>query len=67
MKKVGHNGLEDTCVHQVAAQGSLRQHTQEPQTACCLNLVDSEEEIFIPPNSGCYKPIPFKKNLALEI
>jgi hypothetical protein len=25
------------------------------------------ERNFIPPNSGCYKPIPLKKNLALEI
>jgi hypothetical protein len=29
--------LEDTCLHQVVAQGGLQQHTQEPQTACCLN------------------------------
>jgi hypothetical protein len=26
----------DTCLHQVAAKGSLRQHTQKPQTARCL-------------------------------
>jgi hypothetical protein len=25
------------------------------------------EKKFIPPNSGYYKPIPLKKNLALEI
>jgi hypothetical protein len=34
---VGHNGSEDTCLHQVAAQGGLQQHTQEPRTARCLN------------------------------
>jgi hypothetical protein len=34
---MGHNGLEDTCLHQVVAQGGLHQHTQEPRTARCLN------------------------------
>ena len=34
---MGHNGSEDTCLHQVVAQGGLQQHTQEPQTARCLN------------------------------
>jgi hypothetical protein len=29
MKYVGHNRLEDTCLHQVVAQGDLQQHTQE--------------------------------------
>jgi hypothetical protein len=28
---------EDTCLHQVAAQEGLQQHTQEPWTARCLN------------------------------
>jgi hypothetical protein len=36
-KVVGHNGLEDTCLHQVVAQEGLWQHTQEPRTARCLN------------------------------
>jgi hypothetical protein len=30
---------EDTCLHQVAAQGSLLQHTQEPRTVRCLHKV----------------------------
>jgi hypothetical protein len=34
---VGHNRSEDTCLHQVVAQEDLHQHTQEPQTAHCLN------------------------------
>jgi hypothetical protein len=34
---MGHNGSEDTCLHQVVAQGGLQQHTQEPWTARCLN------------------------------
>jgi hypothetical protein len=34
---MGHNGSEYTCLHQVVAQGGLQQHTQEPQTARCLN------------------------------
>jgi hypothetical protein len=29
--------------------------------------VDTRKEIFIPPNSGCYKSNPLKRNLALEI
>jgi hypothetical protein len=33
---VGHNGSEDTCLHQVVAQEGLQQHTQEPQAARCL-------------------------------
>jgi hypothetical protein len=37
LKYVGHNRSEDTCLHQVAAQGGLQQHTQEPRTARCLN------------------------------
>jgi hypothetical protein len=36
-KVVRHNRLDDTCLHQVVAQEGLRQHTQEPQTARCLN------------------------------
>jgi hypothetical protein len=36
-KYVGHNRSEDTCLHQVAAQEDLRQHTQEPRAARCLN------------------------------
>jgi hypothetical protein len=31
------NRSEDTCLHQVVAQEDLRQHTQEPQAAHCLN------------------------------
>jgi hypothetical protein len=38
-KYVGHNGSEDTCLHQVVAQGGLQQRTQEPRTARCLNKV----------------------------
>jgi hypothetical protein len=34
---MGHNGSEDTCLHQVVAQEDLQQHTQEPRTARCLN------------------------------
>jgi hypothetical protein len=34
---MGHNGSEDTCLHQVVAQEGLPQHTQEPRTARCLN------------------------------
>jgi hypothetical protein len=34
---VGHSRSEDTCLHQVVAQGGLQQHTQEPRTARCLN------------------------------
>jgi hypothetical protein len=34
---MGHTGLEDTCLHQVVTQGDLRQHTQEPRAARCLN------------------------------
>jgi hypothetical protein len=34
---MGHNGSEETCLHQVVAQEDLQQHTQEPRTACCLN------------------------------
>jgi hypothetical protein len=37
MKYVGHNRSEDTCLHQVVAQEDLRQHTQEPRAARCLN------------------------------
>jgi hypothetical protein len=37
MKYVGHNRSEDTCLHQVVAQGDLQQHTQEPRAARCLN------------------------------
>jgi hypothetical protein len=37
MKYVGHNRSEDTCLHWVVAQEDLRQHTQEPQAARCLN------------------------------
>jgi hypothetical protein len=36
-KYVGHNRSEDTCLHQVVAQGALQQHTREPRTARCLN------------------------------
>jgi hypothetical protein len=36
-KYVGHNGSEDTCLHQVVAQEGIQQHTQEPRTARCLN------------------------------
>jgi hypothetical protein len=36
IKWIGHNGLEDTCLHQVAAQGSLLQYTRELRTARCL-------------------------------
>jgi hypothetical protein len=36
---MGHNGSEDTCLPQVVAQEDLQQHTQEPQTARCLNKV----------------------------
>jgi hypothetical protein len=32
-----------------------------------LNLGDIREEIFIPPNSGCYRSNPLNRNLALEI
>jgi hypothetical protein len=39
MKYVGHNRSEDTCLHQVVAQVDLRQHTQEPWAARCLNKV----------------------------
>jgi hypothetical protein len=39
MKYVGHNGSEDTCLHQVVAQEDLQQHTQEPRAARCLNKV----------------------------
>jgi hypothetical protein len=35
--KVGHDRSEDTCLHQVVAQRDLRQHTQEPRAARCLN------------------------------
>jgi hypothetical protein len=28
---------EDTCLHKVVAQEDLRQHTQEPRPARCLN------------------------------
>jgi hypothetical protein len=38
-KYVGHNGSEDTCLHQVVAQEDIWQHTQEPQTTHCLNKV----------------------------
>jgi predicted ATPase len=34
---MGRNRSEDTCLHQVVAQEGLRQHTQEPWAACCLN------------------------------
>jgi hypothetical protein len=34
---MGHNGSEDTCLHQVVAQGGLQQHTQEQRTARCQN------------------------------
>ena len=34
---MGHNRLEETCLHQVVAKEDLRQHTQEPWTARCLN------------------------------
>jgi hypothetical protein len=37
MKYVGHNRSEDTCLHQIVAQGDLQQHTQEPRAAHCLN------------------------------
>jgi hypothetical protein len=37
MKYVGHNMSEDTCLHQVVAQGHPRHHTQEPRAARCLN------------------------------
>jgi hypothetical protein len=37
MKYLGHNRSEDTCLHHVVAQEDLRQHTQEPRTARCLN------------------------------
>jgi hypothetical protein len=36
-KYVGHNRLEDTFLHQVAAQEDLRQHTQEPRATRCQN------------------------------
>jgi hypothetical protein len=36
-KVIGHNGSEDTCLHQVVAQEDLRQHTKEPRAAHCLN------------------------------
>ena len=34
---MGHNGLEDTCLHQTADQGLLLQLPRETQTARCLN------------------------------
>ena len=34
---MGHNGSDDTCLHQVVAQEHLWQHTQEPRAARCLN------------------------------
>jgi hypothetical protein len=37
MKYLGHNRLEDTCLHQVVTQEDLQQHTQEPRTARCPN------------------------------
>jgi hypothetical protein len=37
MKYLGHDRLEDTCLHEVVAQEDLQQHTQEPRTARCLN------------------------------
>jgi hypothetical protein len=37
MKYVGHNRSEDTCLHQVVAQGDLQQHTQEPRATRCQN------------------------------
>jgi hypothetical protein len=36
-KYVGHSRSEDTCLHQVVAQEDLRQNTQEPRAAHCLN------------------------------
>jgi hypothetical protein len=36
-KVVGHNRLENTCLHQVVSKGGLQQHTQESRTARCLN------------------------------
>ena len=33
---MGHNGSEDTCLHQAAAQGLLLQLPRETQTARCL-------------------------------
>jgi hypothetical protein len=35
--KVRHSRSEDTCLHQIAAQKGLRQHTQEPRVARRLN------------------------------
>jgi hypothetical protein len=35
--KIGQDRIEDTCLHQVVAQRDLRQHTQEPRAARCLN------------------------------
>jgi hypothetical protein len=40
---------------------------QETKTRVTLEFGRYLERKFIPPNSGCYKPIPLKKNLALEI
>jgi hypothetical protein len=37
LSKVGHDRSKDTCLHQVVAQRDLRQHTQEPRAARCLN------------------------------
>jgi hypothetical protein len=34
---MGHNGSEDTCLHQVVVQEDLRQHNQEPRAARCLS------------------------------
>ena len=36
---MGHNGTEDTCLHQANAQGLLLQLPRETQTARCLRKV----------------------------
>jgi hypothetical protein len=37
MSKIGRNGSEDACLYQVVSQRDLRQRTQEPRAARCLN------------------------------
>jgi hypothetical protein len=36
---MGHNGSEDTCLHQIAAQGPLLQPPRETHTVRCLHKV----------------------------
>ena len=38
-KWIGHNGTEDTCLHQTADQGLPLQLPRETQTARCLRKV----------------------------